>query len=42
MTLDELRLDISKEQKKGIPFIAASIILWAMITIVTIQNIPIK
>ena len=25
MTLDELRLDISKEQKKGIPFIAASI-----------------
>ena len=42
MTLDELRLDISKEQKKGIPFIAASIILWAMITIVTIQNIPIN
>ena len=26
MTLDELRLDIAKEQKKGIPFIAASII----------------
>ncbi|SFN97750.1 hypothetical protein SAMN04487831_105220 [Pseudobutyrivibrio sp. UC1225] len=42
MTLDELRLDIAKEQKKGIPFIAASIILWGLIAIVTILQIPIK
>ena len=42
MTLDELRLDIAKEQKKGIPFIAASIILWGLITIVTLLQIPIN
>ena len=42
MTLDELRFDIAKEQKSGIPFIAASIVLWGMITIVTLLNIPVK
>ena len=42
MTLDELRFDIAKEQKRGIPFIAASIVLWGMITIVTLLNIPVK
>jgi hypothetical protein len=42
MTVDELRLDIAKEQKNGIPFIAASIVLWGMITIVTLLDIPIK
>ncbi len=42
MSLDELRLDIAKEQKKGIPFIATSVVLWVMITIVTLLDIPIK
>ncbi|WP_036949198.1 DUF7010 family protein [Pseudobutyrivibrio ruminis] len=42
MTLDELRFDIAKEQKNGIPFIAASIVLWGMITIVTLLNIPVQ
>lgn len=42
MTLDELRFDIAKEQKSGIPFIAASIVLWGMITIATLLNIPVK
>ncbi len=42
MTLDELRFDIAKEQKSGMPFIAASIVLWGMITIVTLLNIPVK
>ena len=42
MILDELRIDISKEQKKGIPFIAASIILWGMIAVVTTLDLPIN
>ena len=41
MTLDELRIDIAKGQKKGIPFIGASVIIWGLIAIVTRLDIPI-
>lgn len=34
MNLDELRIDIIKKQKKGLPFICASVIIWLLILIV--------
>ena len=33
MSLDELRIDIAKKQKKGLPFICASVIIWLLILI---------
>ena len=39
--IDELRLDIAKEQKKGLPFILSSVIIWALIAIVSTLNLPI-
>lgn len=39
--LEELRDDICEKQKKGLPFIMASVIIWLLITIVTIMNLPI-
>ena len=35
MTLDELRNDIILKQKKGLPFIASSVLIWLLIAIVT-------
>jgi len=39
MNLDELRNDIIIKQKKGLPFIIASVIIWLMITIISILDI---
>ena len=41
MSLEELKKDCSKKQKKGIHFIIASIIIWSMFLIVQITNLPI-
>ena len=41
MSLEELKKDCSKKQKKGIHFIIASIIIWSMVLIVQITNLPI-
>ena len=40
-SLEELKKDCSKKQKKGIHFIIASIIIWSMVLIVQITNLPI-
>lgn len=40
MNLDELRNDIAVKQKKGLPFICASAIIWCLILIVVILNLP--
>ena len=42
MTLDELRDDLIIKQKKGLPFILASVVIWLLITIVAILNISIE
>lgn len=42
MNLDELRNDIIIKQKKGLPFILASIIIWLLITVVAALNINIE
>lgn len=41
MSLDALRQDISIQQKKGLPFIIASAIIWILITIVSALDLPI-
>ncbi len=41
MNLEELKKDCSKKQKKGIHFIIASILIWAMVLIVQLTNLPI-
>lgn len=41
MTLQELRLDCAKKQKKGLHFIVASIIIWCVILVVHLSDIPI-
>lgn len=40
MSLEELKKDCSVKQKKGIHFIIASIIIWIMILIVQLTNLP--
>lgn len=41
MNLEELRNDLSLEQKKGLPFIGASVFIWILVFIVTRLNLPI-
>lgn len=41
MGLDELRNSISIEQKKGLPFIIASVVIWGLIAIVSFLDIPV-
>lgn len=41
MNLNELKQDCSKKQKKGIHFIIASVIIWIMVLIVQLTNLPI-
>ncbi len=41
MTLEELKNDISLTQKKGIPFIIASVVIWCLIMIVSLLDIPV-
>ena len=33
MSLDELRTDVARKQKKGLPFIGASVVIWLLILI---------
>lgn len=42
MTLDELRDDITIKQKKGLPFIIASVIIWFLISLVLLLDINIE
>ncbi|MDO5041483.1 MAG: hypothetical protein Q4D95_05275, partial [Peptoniphilus sp.] len=42
MNLEELRRDIILKQKKGLPFILASIVIWMLITAVAALNISIE
>ncbi len=41
MSLEELKVDCSRKQKKGIHFIIASIVIWIMVLIVQLTNLPI-
>lgn len=41
MSLEELKKDCSIKQKKGIHFIIASVIIWSMILIVQLMDLPI-
>lgn len=41
MNLDELRNDIIIKQKKGLPFIIASVVIWLLITVVAALQIDI-
>ena len=41
MNLEELKKDCSIKQKKGIHFIIASVIIWSMVLIVWLTNLPI-
>lgn len=41
MSLDELRDDIIVKQKKGLPFIMASVVIWFLIALVTTLDIGI-
>lgn len=41
MNLDELRNDIAKKQKKGFPFICASVTIWFLILMVTLLRLPV-
>lgn len=40
MNLDELRNDIVLKQKKGLPFICASVVIWLLILIVILLDLP--
>lgn len=41
MTVDELRMDCAKKQKKGIHFIAASIVIWSLLLVVQLLPAPV-
>lgn len=41
MSLEELRDDIILKQKKGLPFILTSVIIWSLILLVHLFNLPI-
>lgn len=40
MTLEELRNNVTVKQKKGLPFICASVFIWSMILIVIMLDLP--
>lgn len=40
MNLDELRNDLVLKQKKGLPFICASVVIWLLILIVILLDLP--
>jgi hypothetical protein len=42
MSLDELRSDVARKQKKGLPFIGASVVIWLLILITCSLNLPIR
>ena len=40
MNLEELRCDIAQKQKKGLPFICASVVIWLLILVVILLDLP--
>ncbi len=42
MELEELRINCSKRQKKGLHFIVASIVIWILISVIHFTQIPIE
>ncbi len=42
MTLDELRTDIAIKQKKGLPFILASVVIWLLILVTCLPGLPLR
>lgn len=40
MNLEDLRNDIALKQKKGLPFICASVVIWLLILIVIMLDLP--
>lgn len=42
MSLEELRNDICLNQKKGLPFIMTSVVIWTLISIVSLLDIPVS
>lgn len=40
MNLEELRCDIAHKQKKGLPFICASVVIWLLILVVILLDLP--
>ena len=40
MHLEELRNDIARKQKKGLPFICASVVIWLLILLVVALDLP--
>lgn len=42
MNIEELRNDIIVKQKKGLPFICASVVIWLLIGIVTLLKLHIN
>ena len=41
MNLDQLRLDCAIKQKKGLHFILSSIVIWSLVTVIHLTNLPI-
>ncbi len=41
MDLETLRDDIAAKQKKGLPFILASVVIWTLITAVSLLKVPV-
>lgn len=42
IAMEDLRNDIAKSQKKGLPFILASVLIWTLILITTHLDLPIE
>ena len=42
MELDELRLDCARKQKKGLHFIAASVVIWLLVLVVELTALPLE
>ena len=40
MNLEELRCDIAQKQKNGLPFICASVVIWLLILVVILLDLP--
>ena len=41
MNLEELRQDIMSQQKKGLPYIIGSVVIWILIAIVSALDLPV-
>ncbi len=42
MNLEELKMDCAKKQKKGLHIILASIVIWTLIVITHLMDIPMQ